>query len=148
AAALIACTLAVAISIASYQAGRVAEERIRADLRAVPGIFKGSEDAYARAREDQVRGLAQQPGTKALLAEITNDPLTYHDATIELARSLGAQVVFLFDANGALASRSDRAPGDGAGRDFSSISWVAGPIERQTSSSAYMLDVSRSRRLL
>src|SRR6185369_4417161 len=76
------------------------------------------------------------------------DPLTYHDATTELARSLGAQVVFLFDANGALGARSDRAAGEGAGRDFSTISWVADPIQRQTTSSAYMLDVSRSRRLL
>jgi HAMP domain-containing protein len=145
---LIALTLAIAISVASYQAGRVAEERIRADLRGVPVIFKGSEEAYARAREDQVRGLAEQPGTKALLSEITTDPLTYHDATIELAHTLGAQIVFLFDANGALAARSDRAPGDGAGRDFSSISWVADPLQRQTTSSAYMLDVSRTRRLL
>jgi HAMP domain-containing protein len=145
---LIALTLAIAIFVASYQANRVAEERIRADLRSVPSIFKGSEEAYARAREDQVRGLAQQPGTKALLAEITADPLSYHDATTELAGSLGAQIVFMFDAHGALAARSDREPGDGAGRDFSSISWVADAVQRQVGGSAYMLDVSRSRRLL
>jgi HAMP domain-containing protein len=145
---LVASTLAIAIFVASYQVERVAEQHIRADLRAVPAIFKSAEESYARAREDQVRGLAQQPGTKALLSEITADPLSYHDATAEFARELGAQVVFIFDSTGALAARSDRAAGDGAGRDFSSIAWVADPLERLSTSSAYMLDASRSRRLL
>jgi HAMP domain-containing protein len=145
---LMVLTLAVAISVASYQAERLAEQHIRADLRTVPLIFKSAEESYERAREDQVRGLAQQPGTKALLSEITADPLTYHDATREFARDLGAQVVFIFNASGELAARSDRPAGDGAGRDFSSVRWVSEPLDRLTTSSAYMLDGARSRPLL
>jgi eukaryotic-like serine/threonine-protein kinase len=145
---LIVLTLVVAISVASYQAERVADQHIRADLRTVPLIFRSAEESYARAREDQVRGLAQQPGTKALLSEITTDPLTYHDQTAEFARGLGAQVVFIFNSAGELAARSDRPAGDGAGRDFSSVRWVSEPLDRLTTSSAYMLDGSRSHPLL
>jgi serine/threonine-protein kinase len=147
AAALLAATLGSAALIASREAERVAARKIERDLKAVPAIFAGYVDSQAAARRDQVRSLAAEPGSKALLAEARGDPATLHDTALEFARGLGAGIVFLFDAEGTLMARSDRAPGEEAGRDFSPLSWVQAPLRRLEGASAFILDVRGSRAL-
>src|SRR6185503_3703892 len=117
-------------------------------LTAVPAIYKSFEDAEASARRQQVRSLAEQPGTKALIAEAGASPETLHDSAADFARSLGAGVVFLFEGGGRLLARSDRGVGEDLGRDFSGVSWVREPLEKGTESWAYILEVSRYRALL
>jgi serine/threonine-protein kinase len=139
--ALLVTTLGVAIAVASWQAGRAAEARIAADLQAVPAIYEGYVDSQIAARRAQLRSLADQPGSKALLAESYIDPTTLHDSAVELAGSLGARITFLFDARGALLARSDQPDGEEAGRSFADISWVATPLGARESASAFILDV-------
>ena len=62
--------------------------------------------------------MAEQPGTKALLAEGGGGAETAHDTSLEFARALGAGAVFLFDTHGRLIVRTDR-PREEGGRDFS-----------------------------
>jgi HAMP domain-containing protein/predicted Ser/Thr protein kinase len=147
AAALLAATLGTAVLIASRGAERIAERKIVEDLKAVPAIFAGYMDSQAAARRGQVRSLAEAPGTKALLADASGDPGTLHDTALEFGKGLAAGIVFLFDANGALVTRSDREPGEEAGRDFMPVSWVATPITQLEGASAFILDVRGSRSL-
>jgi serine/threonine-protein kinase len=139
--ALLVTTLGVATGVASWQAGRAAEARIAADLQAVPAIYEGYVDSQITARRAQLRSLADQPGTKALLAESYIDPTTLQDSAIELSRSLGARITFLFDAQGALLARSDQPDGEEAGRSFAEISWVATPVQAREAASAFIVDV-------
>jgi predicted Ser/Thr protein kinase/HAMP domain-containing protein len=141
ASALLAATLGVALAVTSWQAGRAAEARIRADLQTMPGIFAGYIDAQTAARRGQVESLAAQPGSKALLAEASLDAATLHDSAVELAKSLDARIAFLFDFQGGLLSRSDQPDGQDAGRSFAEIPWVRSPIEEQASASAFIVDV-------
>jgi serine/threonine-protein kinase len=147
AAALLAATLGAAVLIASREAERVAARKIEQDLKVVPAIFAGYVDSQAAARRDQVRSLAAEPGTKALLTQARADPATLHDTALEFGRGLGAGILFLFDGHGTLMTRSDRAPGEEAGRDFSPVSWVEAPVERLEGASAFILDVRGSRAL-
>lgn len=147
AAALLAFTLGVTLGLANWRARGLAEERIREDLTAVPEIFEGYRDAQGSSRRGQVRSLADEPGTKALVAETGANPETFHDTAQEFARGLGAGIVFLFDGRGALISRSDRQPGEEAGRDFSEVSWVDTPLHRMGEASAFILDVRGARAL-
>ena len=139
--ALLAATVGVALAVTSWQAGRAAEARIRADLEAMPGVFTGYIDAQTAARRGQVESLAAQPGSKALLAEASLDAATLHDSSVELAKSLDARIAFLFDFQGALLSRSDQPDGQDAGRSFAEIPWVRSPIEEQATASAFIVDV-------
>jgi serine/threonine-protein kinase len=147
AALLVAC-LGLALAFATWRANDVTRRKIEDNLKAVPAIYKSFEGAEASARRQQVRSLADQPGTKALLAEAAASPDTCHDSAVDFARSLGAGVVFLFDARGALLARSDRGVGEGTGRDFSAVTWVKEPLTAGVESSAYILEVSRGRSLL
>jgi serine/threonine-protein kinase len=147
AAALLAATLGVAVAIASREAERVAERTITQDLKAVPAIFAGYVDSQAAARRGQVRSLAEEPGTKALLAQAGGDAATLHDTASDFARGLGAGIVFLFDSEGTLLTRSDRPAGEEAGRDFSPVSWVAAPLQRLEGAAAFILDVRGTRSL-
>jgi len=140
---LLGAALGGSVALASRRAQRVAEEKIRADLRVVPEVWRGYLEAQASARRRQVRSLVGEPGTRALLGEGVNAE-TFHDTAGEFARGLGAATVFLFDAQGALLTRSDRAPGEEAGRDFSRVAWVATPLASQDDASAFIVDVSRT----
>jgi serine/threonine-protein kinase len=147
AAALLLVTIGSAIAFASWRASRIAEEKIRADLLAVPSIWEGYRESQAVAKRVQLRSLAEEPGTKALLAEMGATPETFRDTGAEFAENLGAGAVFFFDAQGLLIARSDRAAGDEAGRDFSGVTWVRDPIAHRTEASAYILEL-RSGRVL
>ncbi len=143
--ALLGGTLGIAIALSSRRAGAVADQTIRAHLSAVPALWSGYVGARADAASRQMRSLAAEPGTKALLAEASLHSATLHDTAEGFSKGLGAAVMFLFDARGALLERTDRAPGEERGRDFSAVSWVATPIKEGTTASAFILDATRSR---
>jgi serine/threonine-protein kinase len=147
AAGLLALTVGLAIAVGSDRAQRIAEEKIRADLQAVPVIFEGYRNSQAGARERQVRSLAEEAGTKALLAELREAPETFHDTAVGYAKALGARSVFFFDDSGRLLARSDRGAGEEAGRDFTGVYWVDTPLRRRREASAFILEVSRDRAL-
>ena len=140
---LLAFTIGAAIAYLTQKAQSVADEKIRADLHAVPAIFEGYRSTQASMRERAVRSLAEEVGTKALLAEVREHPETFRDSSQDFAKVLGAKVVFLLDSSGALLARSDREAGEDAGRDFSGISWVDQPRETKTNASAFILELSR-----
>ena len=145
AAALLVVTIGSAIAFASWRASRIAEEKIRADLQAVPSIWEGYRDSQAGAKRAQMRSLAEEPGTKALLAEMGATPETFRDTGADFAESLGASTVFFFDAQGLLIARSDRAAGDEAGRDFSGVTWVRDPLAHLTEAAAHILELRTGR---
>jgi serine/threonine-protein kinase len=146
-AALLVAALGLALAFATSRANEVTRRKIEQNLKAVPAIYRSFERAEASARRQQVRSLAEQPGTKALLAEAGASRETTHDSAVEFAASLGAGVVFLFDSRGSLLARSDRGVGEGAGRDFSAVAWVKEPL-RGAEASAYILEVSRGKALM
>jgi HAMP domain-containing protein len=147
AALLIAAIVGAVVGIASWQADRLAAEEIRRTLQPVPDIFAGYVAAQGESRRAQVRSLAEEVGTKALLGGGA-DPATFYDSAVELAGGLGAASVFLFNDRGTLLARSDRSAGQEAGRDFSAVSWVAGPLDSGDATSSFILEVKRARRLL
>jgi eukaryotic-like serine/threonine-protein kinase len=144
-AALLIAAIGSAIAFASWRASRIAEEKIRSDLQSVPSIWEGYRDSQATAKRVQMRSLAEEPGTKALLAETGATPETFRDTGAEFAENLGANTVFFFDAQGLLIARSDRAAGEEAGRDFSGVTWVRDPLEHLTEASAYILELRTGR---
>src|SRR5262245_3990335 len=87
---LLAATLGLAITFSTRQARRVAEETIRSDLKTMPSMYEGYRDSQASARRRQVRSLAEEPGTKALLGEVVGHPETFHDTATDFAKALGA----------------------------------------------------------
>ncbi len=144
---LLIFTIGAAIAFLTYQSQNVADRKIRADLHAVPAIFEGYRSTQASARERAVRSLAEEAGTKALMAEVREHPETFHDSAQGFAKVLGARTVYLFDSAGALLARSDREAGEETGRDFTGITWVDIPRETKTESSAFILEVSRDKAL-
>jgi eukaryotic-like serine/threonine-protein kinase len=141
AAVVIVVTVGLSVALASGKAEGVARERIRGELLRVPALFAGWRDSQMSARRAQVRAVAEQPGTKALLAERGGSAETAHDTSLEFARALGAAAVFLFDTHGRLIVRTDR-PQEEGGRDFGGVSWVSLPLSRLTESSAFIAEVS------
>jgi eukaryotic-like serine/threonine-protein kinase len=141
AAVVIVVTVGLSVALASGKAEAVARERIRGELLRVPALFAGWRDTQMSARRGQVRAVAEQPGTKALLAEGGGGAETAHDTSLEFARALGAAAVFLFDTHGRLIVRTDR-PHEEGGRDFAGVSWVSLPLSRLTESSAFIAEVS------
>lgn len=144
---LLAFTIGAAIAFLTLKSQSVADQKIREDLNAVPAIFEGYRSSQAGARERAVRSLAEEAGTKALMAEVREHPETFHDAARGFAKTLGARAVYLFDPSGSLLARSDREPGEETGRDFTGISWVDVPRETRTESSAFILEVSKDQAL-
>jgi tRNA A-37 threonylcarbamoyl transferase component Bud32/HAMP domain-containing protein len=138
--------LGFAIGLANGEASRQAEREIRANLAPVPEIFASYSAAEASSRRNQLRTLAEESGTKALLGGGA-DTATFHDQALDYARGLGAATVFLFDGSGVLLARSDREAGEEAGRDFSKVAWVASPLSGASGASAYILEVTRTHRL-
>ena len=141
AAVVIVVTVGLSVALASGKAEGVARERIRGELLRVPALFVGWRDSQMSARRAQVRAVAEQPGTKALLAEGGGGAETAHDTSLEFARALGAAAVFLFDTRGRLIVRTDR-PQEEGGRDFAGVNWVSLPLSRLTESSAFIAEVS------
>src|SRR5438552_4045928 len=146
-AALLAGTIGLALAVATWRADALTRRRIGDALRSAPAVYASYDAAEASGRTSQVRSLADQPGTKALLAELEANPETFHDSARDFAANLGASAVLLFDSRGTLISRSDREPGEEGGRDFSGVTWVAEPLHGGDVS-AYILEVTRNRRLL
>jgi len=144
---LLAFTIGAAIAFLTLKSQSVAEQKIREDLNAVPAIFEGYRSTQASARERAVRSLAEEAGTKALMAEVREHPETFQDSAQGFAKVLGSRTVYLFDSAGALLARSDRKAGEETGRDFTGISWVDIPRETRTESSAFILEVSRDHAL-
>ncbi|MEO5763385.1 MAG: protein kinase [Vicinamibacteria bacterium] len=144
---LLIFTIGAPLAFLSKKSQSVAEQKIREDLNAVPAIFEGYSSTQQSAREHAVRSLAEEPGTKALLAEVREHPETFHDSAEGFAKVLGARSVFLFDMAGLLLARSDRPVGDETGRDFSGISWVDTPRLSKTETSAYILEVTQGHAL-
>jgi serine/threonine-protein kinase len=140
--ALVAFTIGTSVAYLSSRAQTIADQTIRQDLRAVPAIFEGWRSAEAASRERAVRSLADEVGTRALLAEVRDNPETFHEATRDFADVLGARAVLLFDPSGALLARSDREAGDGLGQDFSGIAWVDAPRLRRQPLTAFILETS------
>ena len=143
-------TLLLVVAFASWEANRRAERRIRDAVEPVPRIVRVYLDAQQRALLDQVRGLADSVGTKALLSLAGTDAAaaTFHDSAVDLARRLGpGAAVFLFDPRGVLLARSDRLAGEEAGRDFASVSWVARPLYTGEATAAFILEIRRRRSL-
>jgi HAMP domain-containing protein len=145
---LLGAFLGAALAFATWRANAVAARDIEQKLQAVPAIYAGFESAAAGARRQQVRSLADQPGTKALLGERGIGPETFRDSALDFAQSLGARVVVFVDARGALIARGDRPAGEEAGRDFSGVTWVREPLVSGTDTWAYILDVKTTRTLL
>ena len=139
--ALLGMSLGPALVIANRKARSVAEERILSDLTNGPAICQGYFETEARTRRAQVRSLAEEPGTKALLAEAAASGETFRDSAGDFARGLGARTVFLFDPRGILLGRNDRPPTREAGRDFSQVSWVETPLMRLSEASAHILEL-------
>jgi HAMP domain-containing protein/predicted Ser/Thr protein kinase len=142
AAVVIAVTVGLSVALASRKAEEVARERIRGELLRVPALFAGWRDSQMSARRGQVRAVAEQPGTKALLAEGGGGLETAQDTSLEFARALGAGAVFLFDTHGMLIARTDR-PREEVGRDFAGVTWVSLPLSQLTEASAFIAEVSR-----
>jgi len=147
AAALLGVTLGVAIGFASWQVNRLATRRIAESLDAVPEIFAGYVDSESATRRAAVRARAEDAGTKALLAEKATDPASLRDTAAEFATGLGADKVFFLGETGRLLSRSDRAAGEDAGRDFSKVRWVAEPLTSLADASAFILDLKPAPKL-
>jgi len=141
-------TLSAVVAVTSWEANRRAERRIREAITTVPRILHVYADAQSRALVDNVRSLADSVGIKALLSLAGTDAAaaTFHDSAVDLARG-GADTVFFFDAQGTLLARSDREAGEEAGRDFSAVSWVAGPLYTGHPASAFILEIKRRRSL-
>lgn len=144
---LMSGTLAIALLYASAQAVALAERRIAEDLGGVPDIYAGYLESQVAARRNQLRSLADQPGTKALIGETGLDDETLHDTAEGFANGLDAETVLLFDADGGLLTRTDRPAGYERGRSFSEVSWVASALAQREASWAHILDVSRTRSL-
>jgi eukaryotic-like serine/threonine-protein kinase len=144
AAALVCCTLGPALYVGSRQAERIARTRITEELTRAPAVYEEYMSSQSAVRLGQVRAVARETGIKSL-AGVDLD--TYHDMAVDLARRLGADKVFLFDPRGGLLARTDRGPGEEAGRDFSPVSWVKIPLTRRTETSAVIFDVQGSRSL-
>ena len=140
---LLIFTIGAAVAFLTQRSQGVADRKIREDLNAVPAIFEGYRSTQAGARERAVRSLAEEVGTKALMAEVRDHPETFHDTAEGFAKALDARAVYLFDPAGLLLARSDREPGEGTGLDFSGVSWVDVPRETKTESSAFILELSR-----
>ena len=144
---LLAFTIGSAVASLTLKSQSVADSKIREDLNAVSAIFEGYRSTQASAHERAVRSLADEAGTKALMAEVREHPETFQDSAQGFAKVLGARTVYLFDAGGLLLARSDREPGEETGRDFTGITWVDIPRETRTESSAFILEVSRDHAL-
>ncbi|MEO6325107.1 MAG: protein kinase, partial [Thermoanaerobaculia bacterium] len=141
AALLVVLTLGTAIAIAAWRANQVAEKSIREALSKVPAVLAVSQRDIETQLKSTVHSIADEPGTKELLARVGVDGPeamagTIHEWTSTKAVLLKAKAVFLFDRTGALLARSDKGVGEDQGRPFGSVRWVADPIQSWNDASA------------
>lgn len=139
-AAVVLASLGVTVLVVTTRANQVAGRTIRADLKAVPSIFGAWEaDLHSRIRA-QVRSLAGEPGTKALLDPGVSATTRWEFVATDAVQVLDAGTVFLFDREGRVLARSDRPLGEGVGQPFGAVRWVADPLESWDDASASIIE--------
>jgi HAMP domain-containing protein len=139
AALLLVVTLGLTVAVASWRANRVAEQTIREDLARVPEVWAGYVSTRASTALEQVRSLAQEPGTMAIFAEEV-DLATRLSFAIEDAPSMvsGGSTFFLFDRYSRVLARSDRPDGRGVGQPFAAVGWVASVLDTWQGTTAFI----------
>jgi serine/threonine-protein kinase len=139
AAALLIVTLGLTVAVAAWFADRVAEQTIREDLARVPDVYAGYTSTRASGALEQVRTLAQEPGTMAIFAEEV-DLATRLSFAIEDAPNMvsGGSTFFLFDRYSRVLARSDRPDGRGVGQPFAAVGWVASVLDTWQGTTAFI----------
>lgn len=139
AAALLIVTLGLTVAVAAWRADRVAEQTIREDLARVPDVYAGYTSNRASGALEQVRSLAQEPGTLAIFAEEVN-LATRLSFAIEDAPNMvsGGSTFFLFDRYSRVLARSDRPDGRGVGQPFAAVGWVASVLDTLQGTTAFI----------
>ncbi|MBD3849772.1 MAG: protein kinase [Acidobacteria bacterium] len=139
AAALLIVTLGLTVAVAAWRADQVAEETIREDLARVPEVWAGYTSTRASANLEQVRSLAQEPGTMAIFAEEV-DLATRLSFAIEDAPAMvsGGRTFFLFDRYSRVLARNDRPDGSGVGQPFAAVGWVASVLDSWQGTTAFI----------
>jgi len=135
AAALVLVIMLTSVSIVVVRADRIATRAIHEDLARAPSIFESYRADIESRLRTQVRSLAGEPGTKALFDPGVSER-TRWDFAHDAADILGARTVFLFDRGSGVLARTDRPEGEGIGRPFGGVRWVADPLETWQESSA------------
>ncbi|MBI2568589.1 MAG: protein kinase [Candidatus Schekmanbacteria bacterium] len=139
---LLLATIAAVLGLASWQTNRIAEDAIRASLRKVPPVVDTYRSDLGLRRLDQVRSVAEAPGTKSLFAGEVN-VATRYDFARDTAALLAASTVFLFNQEGDLLARSDRPEGEGVGKSFRGARWVVEPLETAAGATAMIREEDR-----
>ncbi|MCS7182066.1 MAG: hypothetical protein NZ869_03010 [Thermoanaerobaculum sp.] len=135
-AAVVAVSLFVTVVILTRTANRVALTTVRSDLQRVTAIFSyWSVDAQMPFRS-QVRSMAAEPGSKALLDPGVSAQTRYEFVARDAPLVLEAKTVFLFDREGKVLARNDLALGEGLGQPFGGVAWVAEPLSSWQEASA------------
>lgn len=139
AAALLIVTLGLTVAVAAWRADQVAEQTIREDLARVPEVYAGYTSTRASGALEQVRTLAQEPGTMAIFAEEV-DLATRLSFAIEDAPNMvsGGSTFFLFDRYSRVLARSDRPDGRGTGQPFAAVGWVASVLDTLQGTTAFI----------
>jgi HAMP domain-containing protein len=139
AAALLVATLGLTVAVAAWRANQVAERTIRHDLARVPDVITGYTSTRSGAALDQVRSLAQEPGTMAIFAESV-DLSTRLSFAIEDAPNMVSEgsTFFLFDRYSRVLARSDRPDGSGVGQPFAAVGWVASVLDTWQATTSFI----------
>jgi len=139
AAALLIVTLGLTVAVAAWRADQVAEQTIREDLARVPEVYAGYTSTRASGALEQVRTLAQEPGTMAIFAEEV-DLATRLSFAIEDAPNMVSEgsTFFLFDRYSRVLARSDRPDGRGVGQPFAAVGWVASVLDTWQGTTAFI----------
>jgi serine/threonine-protein kinase len=139
AAVLLMVTLGLTVAVAAWRSNLVAEQTIREDLARVPDVWAGYTLTRSAAALDQVRSLAQEPGTLAIFAEEV-DVATRLSFAMEDAPNMvsGGSTFFLFDRYSRVLARSDRPDGRGVGQPFATVGWVASVLDSHHGATAFI----------
>jgi serine/threonine-protein kinase len=139
AAALLIVTLGLTVAVAAWRSDKVAEKTIREDLARVPEVWAGYTSTRASTDLEQVRSLAQEPGTMAIFAEEV-DLATRLSFAVEDAPNMvsGGGTFFLFDRYSRVLARSDRPDGNGVGQPFAAVGWVASVLDSWQGTTAFI----------
>ena len=124
AAALIVTTIGSGVLFTAYYADQVADRTVREALEEVERVW----DSFSAEQEMQlrktIRTLADEPQTRALLAEATVTPETVQDWTQDKIAAAGAEFLAVLDPTGAFVARSDRPVEEFYGRSIAHASFV------------------------
>jgi HAMP domain-containing protein len=130
AAALLVATLGLTVAVAAWRADQVAEQTIRDDLARVPDVVAGYTSTRSGAALEQVRSLAQEPGTMAIFAEAVDLSTRLSFASEDAPNMVSeGSTFFLFDRYSRVLARSDRPDGGGVGQPFAAVGWVASVLD-------------------